>query len=92
MSFDGGQVVSDAGLLPNAQLDRKLGILAEAARRLPDPRWYLWVTHTPEQILRQQMFQMLAGRVDFPRAQQINRLINSRRNAQSCMQHRHSFP
>ena len=38
INFDGGQVVSDAGLLPVAQLDRELGILAEAARRLPDPR------------------------------------------------------
>lgn len=38
VTFDGGQVVSDAGLLPIRELDLKLGILAEAARRLPDPR------------------------------------------------------
>lgn len=64
MSFDGGHVVSDAGLLPIAELDRELGILAEAARRLPDPRSQFWVTHKAEQILRQQVFQMLAGYPD----------------------------
>jgi DDE family transposase len=69
--FDGGQVVSDAGLLPVAQLDRELGILAEAARRLPDPRSPLFVTHTAEQILRQQVFQILAGFPDGNDAQQL---------------------
>ncbi len=64
MSFDGGQVVSDAGLLPIAQLDRELGIIAEAARRLPDPRSQLYVVHTAEQILRQQVFQILGGYPD----------------------------
>ncbi len=38
MSFEGGSIVSDAGMLSIAELDQKLGILAEAARRLPDPR------------------------------------------------------
>jgi hypothetical protein len=64
MSFDGGQIVSDAGLLPIAQLDRELGILAEAASRLPDPRSPLYIVHTREEILRQQVFQMLAGYPD----------------------------
>lgn len=71
MSFDGGQVVSDAGLLPIAQLDRELGILAEAARRLPDPRSQLFVVHTAEDILRQQVFQILAGYPDGNDAQQL---------------------
>lgn len=64
VDFDGGQVVSDAGLLPIAQLDRKLGILAEAARRMPDPRSQEHVVHTAEEILRQQVFQILAGYPD----------------------------
>ena len=54
MTFDGGQIVSDAGLLPIRELDQKLGILAEAARRLPDPRTGKAVTHTTEDILTQQ--------------------------------------
>ena len=46
MSFDGGQVVSDAGLLPIRELDLKLGILAEAAGRMPDPRSEKALTHS----------------------------------------------
>lgn len=64
MDFEGGQLASDAGLLPLADLDRKLGLLAEAARLMPDPRSQLLVTHTAEQILRQQVFQILAGYPD----------------------------
>ena len=33
-------------------------------RRLPDPRSPLLIAHTAEQILRQQMFQILAGYPD----------------------------
>ena len=32
VAFDGGEVVTDTGLLPIRQLDRRLGVLAEAAR------------------------------------------------------------
>jgi len=55
VSLDGGLVVSDAGLLPVRRLDQKLGILAEAARRRPDPRAQNVVIHTAEQILTQQV-------------------------------------
>ena len=64
MTFDGGQIVSDAGLLPIRELDKKLGILAEAARRMPDPRTEKAVTHTTEDILTQQVYQILAGYPD----------------------------
>ena len=64
VTFDGGDVVSDAGLLPIRELDQKLGILAEAARRLPDPRSQLLVTHSAESILTQQVYQILAGYPD----------------------------
>ncbi len=64
MTFDGGSIVSDAGLLPIRELDQKLGILAEAARRLPDPRSERAVTHTAEDILIQQVYQILAGYPD----------------------------
>jgi hypothetical protein len=64
MTFDGGNVVSDAGLLPLRELDQQLGILAEAARRLPDPRSQLFVTHSAEDILVQQVYQILAGYPD----------------------------
>lgn len=64
LDYEGEGIVSDAGLLPVAQLDRELGILAEAASRLPDPRSQFFVTHTAEQILRQQVYQILAGYPD----------------------------
>jgi hypothetical protein len=64
VTFDGGNVVSDAGLLPVRELDRQLGILAEAARRLPDPRAQDFVTHSAENILVQQVYQILAGYPD----------------------------
>lgn len=64
VTFDGEQIVSDAGLLPIRQLDQELGILAEAARRLPDPRSQLFVTHSVERIITQQVYQILAGYPD----------------------------
>ena len=64
MTFDGGYVVSDAGLLPIRELDQKLGILAEAARRIPDPRSEKVVNHSVEDILTQQVYQILAGYPD----------------------------
>ncbi len=64
MTFDGGDVVSDAGLLPIRQLDQELGILAEAARRLPDPRSQDFVVHSAERILTQQVYQILGGYPD----------------------------
>lgn len=64
IGFEGGQVVSDTGLLPIAHLDLALGILAEAATRLPDPRAPEFVVHSTEQILRQEVYQILAGYPD----------------------------
>jgi hypothetical protein len=64
VDFAGGDVVTDAGVLPVRQLDVELGILAEAARRLPDPRSQLLVTHSAEQLLVQQVYQILAGYPD----------------------------
>ena len=64
VNLDGGSVVSDAGLLPIRQLDRELGILAEAARRIPDPRSPLFITHSAEQLLTQHVYQILAGSPD----------------------------
>ncbi len=64
VTFDGEQIVSDAGLLPIRQLDQELGILAKAARRLPDPRSQLFVQHSAERIITQQVYQILAGYPD----------------------------
>ena len=42
-------------------LERPLGILAELAQRLPDPRSALFVQHSTERLLTQQVHQILAG-------------------------------
>jgi hypothetical protein len=64
VDFEGGQVVTDAGLLPIRQLDLDLGILAEASSRLPDPRSQEHVTFSTEQLLSQRVYQILAGYPD----------------------------
>jgi hypothetical protein len=64
VDFEGGDVVTDAGLLPIRQLDQQLGILAEAARRLPDPRSPLFIQHSVESLLAQRVYQILAGYPD----------------------------
>jgi hypothetical protein len=62
-TFDGGAIVTDAGLLALRMLDKELGVLSELARRLPDPRAQKFVTHTREALLTQQVYQILA---DYP--------------------------
>lgn len=59
--FDGGQVVTDAGLLAIRQLDLELGVLAGAARCFPDPRAQDLITHSVEQLLTQRVYQALGG-------------------------------
>lgn len=64
VDFQGGEIVSDAGLLPLGQFERELGIIAELARRWPDPRSQKFVTYRVEKILTQQVYQILAGYAD----------------------------
>src|ERR1051325_8481790 len=71
--FDGPDIVSDTGLLGLRQLDHQLGSLADLARRLPDPRAQDYVTHPAEQILRQQVYQILAGYPDCNDANSLRR-------------------
>jgi hypothetical protein len=63
VDFDGGTLVTDAGLISICALDKKLGVLAEIASRLPDPRAQKLVTHTRLAILTQEVYQILA---DYP--------------------------
>jgi Transposase DDE domain group 1 len=73
VAFDGGQVVSDAGLLAIRELDKGLGVLFELAQRLPDPRAQKYVTHQREAILTQQVYQMLADYADCNDANRLRR-------------------
>jgi hypothetical protein len=64
VDFQGGEIVTDAGLLPIRQFERELGIIAELARRWPDPRSQKFVTYQVEGVLTQQVYQILAGYAD----------------------------
>ena len=63
-TFDGGHIVTDAGLLALREFEKGLGILAEVAERLPDPRSQKFVIHSREAILTQQVYQILAAYAD----------------------------
>jgi len=71
VDFEGGCLVTDAGLLALRALDKELGVIAELARRFPDPRSQKFVTHSCEAILTQQVYQILAGYADCNDAQQL---------------------
>jgi hypothetical protein len=71
VTFDGGEVVTDTGLLALRQLDRRLGVLAEAAARLPDPRSELLRRFSTEELLTQTVYQLLGGYFDCNDAQTL---------------------
>jgi hypothetical protein len=71
VAFEGGEVVTDTGLLAIRQLDRRLGVLAEAAARLPDPRSELLRHFSTEQLLTQTVYQLLGGYFDCNDAQTL---------------------
>ena len=69
VDFEGGRIVSDAGLLPIRSLEQRLGIIKNLAQRFPDPRNPLFVIHSVEDILTQNVYQFLAGYFDANDAQ-----------------------
>jgi hypothetical protein len=71
VAFDAPPVVSDTGLLTVRCLDQRLGYLADLARRIPDPRAQDFVTHSVEEILTQQVYQILADYPDCNDADQL---------------------
>ena len=71
LTNDGGRIVSDAGLLTLRDFEKRLGILAQLAQRLPDPRSQDFVTHSTEAILTQQVYQILAGYDDYNDAKEL---------------------
>lgn len=70
-AFDGGRIVSDAGLLDVRALEKPLRVIADLAQRLPDPRSPRYIEHSAEAILTQAVYQILAGCPDCKDAQQL---------------------
>jgi hypothetical protein len=62
--FQGGEIVTDAGLLPIRNFERQLGILSGLAQQWPDPRCQKLVTYHAEHVLTQLVYQILAGYAD----------------------------
>lgn len=71
VTFQGGRIVSDAGLLGIRKLDKELGVLSLLAERLPDPRVQNLVVHSRESLFTQQVYQILAGYPDCNDAQTL---------------------
>jgi len=71
LAFDGGRLVTDAGLLAVRALEKPLRVIADFATRLPDPRSPQFVTHSAEAILTQEVYQILAGYPDFQDANHL---------------------
>ena len=64
VDFTAGCLVEDTGLLVVRSLDVSLGVLAELARHLPDPRSPRYIHHSLESLLVQLVYQFLAGYPD----------------------------
>ncbi len=73
VTFQGGRLVSDAGLLGIRMLDKELGILSLLGARLPDPRAQKSIVFSRETLLTQQVYQILAGYPDCNDAQTLRK-------------------
>lgn len=64
VDFQGGRIVSDAGLLAVRALERPLRVIADLAPQLPDPRSPKFIHHSVEALLTQEVYALLAGYPD----------------------------
>jgi hypothetical protein len=71
VAFDGGRLLTDAGLPSLRAFDKKLRIVADLAARLPNPRAQKFLTHSCEDLLSQRVYQSLAGYPDGNDAQTL---------------------
>src|ERR1700678_1388949 len=62
--FSGGQISSDAGLLPLPAFDQRYGLTGGLAERVPDSRQQERVRHSGLLLFRQQIYQIIAGYQD----------------------------
>jgi len=71
VDFQGGRIVSDAGLLAVRALERPLRVIADLAPQLPDPRSPKFIRHSVEALLTQEVYALLAGYPDHNDADEL---------------------
>jgi hypothetical protein len=64
LDFDGGRLSSDAGVVLLKDIDEQLGLTRALAAVLSDPRDGRRIHFTPEDLLKQRVFQIAAGYED----------------------------
>jgi Transposase DDE domain group 1 len=62
--FSGGQISSDAGLLPLRAFDHRYGLTRGLAKRVCDPREEERIRHSVLSLFRQRLYQIIAGYED----------------------------
>ena len=64
VDFAGGEITSDAGLVLLREFDEVLGLTADVIAGLEDQRDRRYITHETAVLLRQRLYQMVAGYED----------------------------
>jgi hypothetical protein len=64
VNFTGGNVTSNGGVMLLREVDRKLGLTAKVASRIPDPRERWKVDHDRLRLLRQRVYALAIGDED----------------------------
>ena len=62
--FAGGDVTSDGGVLLLRNIDKKLGLLENVNRAIPDPRDTRYIEHSQLSLLRQRVYALCQGYED----------------------------
>jgi hypothetical protein len=63
-AFDGGRITSDGGVMLLSMAERRLGVAERLARRFPDRRDPLRITHTLADMIRARIFAIACGYED----------------------------
>jgi len=63
-TFDGGSIVSDGGLLLVRQYDEEIRFTQTLSQLIPDPRHPVFIAHPQVDLIRQRLYQIIAGYED----------------------------
>jgi hypothetical protein len=62
--FNGGSITSDAGALLLRELDKRIGLIDDINRCIPDPRNQFFIAHQQRTMLSQRIFGITLGYED----------------------------